>query len=319
MGWLASTLHLHVSAAQAGAFVRAAIYVVVGIALARLAAVTVNRATRHMGAQERVLLRRLASYSVLTLFLASALREAGFRFDVLLGAAGILTVAVGFASQTSASNMISGLFLMLERSIAIGDIINVGGTVGEVLSVDLLSTRLRTFDNLMVRIPNQTMVTTQITNYNRLPIRRFDLQVGVAYKEDLAKVEKALLDIADRNPLCLENPAPLLISMGFGASSINYQLSVWAKRENWLELRNRITREVKAGFDQLGIELPFPHVELYTGPVTEPFPVRLVNPAVAPGASSGGPSGGTTSASAGSGEGPADRAARTSTDPAADK
>jgi len=285
VGWLTSTLHLQVTPAQVAAAVRAGVYVVLGIGLARLTAVTVTRATRHMGAQERVLLRRLASYAVLALFLASALREAGFRFDVLLGAAGILTVAVGFASQTSASNMISGLFLMLERSIAIGDVINVSGTVGEVLSVDLLSTRLRTFDNLMVRIPNQTMVTTLITNYNRLPIRRFDLQVGVAYKEDLAKVEQALLDIADRDPLCLEDPAPLLIAMGFGASSINYQLSVWAKRENWLELRNRITREVKAGFDELGIELPFPHVSLYTGSVTEPFPVMVMNPAAVTGAS----------------------------------
>ncbi len=274
--WLASTFHLQVTPAQVSAAIRAGVYVALGIVLARLAAATVNRATRHMGAQERVLLRRLASYAVLLLFLASALREIGFRFDVLLGAAGILTVAVGFASQTSASNMISGLFLMLERSIAIGDIINVNGTVGEVLSIDLLSTRLRTFDNLMVRIPNQTMVTSQITNYNRLPIRRFDLQVGVAYKEDLAKVEQALLDIADRDPLCLEDPAPLLIAQGFGASSINYQLSVWAKRENWLELRNRITREVKEGFDELGIEIPFPHVSVYSGSVTEPMPVRLV-------------------------------------------
>lgn len=276
MAWLASTFHLHVSPEQLAAVLRAGVYVVLGLLLARLTSVGVNRATRHMSPQERVLLRRLASYAVLGLFLASALREAGFRFDVLLGAAGILTVAVGFASQTSASNMISGLFLMLERTIAIGDVINVAGTVGEVLSVDLLSTRLRTFDNLLVRIPNQTMVSTQITNYNRLPIRRFDLQVGVAYKEDLAKVERALLDIADRNPLCLEDPAPLLISMGFGASSINYQLSVWAKRENWLELRNRITREVKAGFDALGIELPFPHVSLYAGSATEPLPVMLV-------------------------------------------
>lgn len=276
MAWLASTFQLHVTPDQLAVALRAGVYVVLGLLLARLTAVGVTRATRHMGPQERVLLRRLASYAVLGLFLASALREAGFRFDVLLGAAGILTVAVGFASQTSASNMISGLFLMLERSIAIGDIINVAGTVGEVLSVDLLSTRLRTFDNLLIRIPNQTMVSTQITNYNRLPIRRFDLQVGVAYKEDLAKVEQALLDIADRNPLCLEDPAPLLISMGFGASSINYQLSVWAKRENWLELRNRITREVKTAFDGLGIELPFPHVSLYAGSVTEPLPVMLV-------------------------------------------
>jgi hypothetical protein len=147
-----------------------------------------------------VLLARIASYTVLTLFVISAMRQFGFDFTVLLGAAGIVTVAVGFASQTSASNLISGLFLTLERAVQPGDVVTVGGRTGEVISVDLLSTKLRTFDNLLVRIPNETMVKSEIVSLNRFPIRRFDLTVGVAYDSDLGLVQKTLLDVAHAQP-----------------------------------------------------------------------------------------------------------------------
>jgi small-conductance mechanosensitive channel len=243
-----------------GDWVRAALLVVGGILLARAARFTVRRAfTRTLTPQQRVMLERALTYTILGLFAVSALRQLGFNLGVLVGAAGIITVAIGFASQTSASNLISGLFLTLENAVAVGDVIKVEGVTGEVLSVDLLSTKVRTFDNLLVRIPNETMVKTQITNLNRFPIRRVDLQVGVAYKQDLEEVQRVLFEVADLNPLALEEPAPLLIAQGFGESSINYQFSVWAKSENFLELRNGMQRQIKQAFDAHGIEIPFPH------------------------------------------------------------
>jgi small-conductance mechanosensitive channel len=142
------------------------------------------------------------------LFIASAMREMGFSLAVIMGAAGVLTVAIGFASQTTASNLISGLFLIGERSFEIGDIIKVGNTTGEVLSIDALSVKLRTFDNLFVRIPNETLIKSEVTTLSRFPIRRLDLQLGVAYKEDIEQVRKVLMAVADSNPLCLDEPSP---------------------------------------------------------------------------------------------------------------
>jgi small-conductance mechanosensitive channel len=84
--------------------------------------------------------------------------------------------------------------------------------------------------------------------------------------------------VADRNPLCLDEPKPLFIFLGFGDSSLQIQFSVWAKRENFLDLRNTLQEEIKIGFDAAGIEIPFPHRTLYAGSVTEPFPVRVVGP-----------------------------------------
>ena len=253
----------------------AAIKVGLGLVLGRLAGNGLARLFADADAQRAMIIRRASFYGIAGLFTASALMELGFDLGVLLGAAGILTVALGFASQTSASNVISGLFLLGERPFAVGDVIRVGGTTGEVLSIDLLSVKLRTFDNLFVRIPNETMIKSEVTNLRRFPIRRVDLQVGVAYKENLREVHEVLRAVADQNPLCLEEPAPLIIFQGYGDSAINHQFSVWASTDNYLDLRNSIPVEIKEAFDEHDIEIPVPHRTLYTGSATEPFPVRL--------------------------------------------
>lgn len=266
-------------AEQVANLVQALIIFTIGLVVSRLARVAIARGfAGRLSRQQLMLARRGVSYTILILFTASAARELGFELSVLLGAAGIVTVALGFASQTSVSNLISGLFLVLEGAVEVGDIVKVDTITGEVLSVDLLSTKVRTFDNLLVRIPNESLVKTNIINYNRFPIRRVDMQVGVAYKEDLSRVTEVLYEVAHHNPLCLEEPAPLLISQGFGESSVNYQFSIWAKTENWLELRNSMQFDVKAAFDAADIEIPFPHRSLYMGSVSEPFPVRLTDP-----------------------------------------
>ena len=256
--------------------VRASLFLFVAWLIARAVSAAVSRIVApRTSPQSAMLIRRLSYYPIIILGLMGALNQLGFHLGVLLGAAGLLTVAIGFASQTSASNLISGLFLIAERPFVVGDIIEVEGTTGEVLSVDLLSVKLRTFDNLYVRVPNETIIKTRVINKSHFPIRRFDMQVGVAYKEDLEHVRRVLMEVADLNPLVLEEPAPLFIFTGFGDSSLDMQFSTWAQRESWLEMRNMMHMEVKAAFDRAGIEIPFPHRTLYAGSVTDPFPVRL--------------------------------------------
>lgn len=250
--------------------------VLIGFVVARLVSIGIIKLLKEqLSMHSQVLLRRGAFYLVLLLFVLSALREFGVDLSVVLGAAGILSVAIGFASQTSASNLISGIFIMVERPFSIKDIIRIGSTTGEVISIDLLSIKLRTFDNLFVRIPNETVIKSEVTTLTKFPIRRLDLQVGVAYKEDLDRVKTILLEIADKNPLCLEEPAPLIIFVGYGASSIDLQFSIWAKRENFLTLKNEMYERIKKAFDEQGIEIPFPHVSLYSGEATSPIPIRI--------------------------------------------
>ena len=256
---------------------RAILLIIVGVAIAKLVSSILTKVVgKKLDSHRAMLIKRGSYYLILVLFLISALHELGFNLSVLLGAAGILTVAIGFASQTSASNLISGLFLVAERPFTVGDNIRVGNTTGEVLSIDLLSVKLRTYDNLFVRIPNESLIKSEVTTLTRFPIRRIDVMVGVAYKEDLKKVRAVLDEIADKNPLCLEEPKPLYIFQGFGESSLDIQYSVWAKRENYITLKNDIHEEIKNAFDEHNIEIPFPHRTIYTGSVTTPFPITSV-------------------------------------------
>jgi small-conductance mechanosensitive channel len=222
-----------------------------------------------------MILSKAILYIGFSIIAISILREVGFRLDTLLGAAGIIGIAIGFASQTSVSNIISGLFLIAEKPFEVNDIITVGGNTGVVLSIDILSIKLRTFDNKFVRIPNETIIKTEVTNVTRFPIRRVDLNVGVAYKEDIARVREVLLNVAFKHPLCLNEPEPLVIFSGFGNSSLDLLLLVWALKSDWLTLKNSITEEIKKRFDEEGIEIPFPHLSLYTGSVTKPLPVKI--------------------------------------------
>lgn len=254
---------------------RATLMLLVGLLLARGLAAAAGRAVgARMGPQESMLTRRVVFYGLAMILVASALHQLGFQLNVLLGAAGILTVALGFASQTSASNLISGLFLIAERPFVVGDIIRVEDTTGEVLSIDMMSVKIRTFDNLFVRVPNETVIKSRITNLTHFPLRRVDVKVGVTYGSDLGRVQEVLGQVAEANPLCLEEPEPLFIFRGYGDSALEMQFSVWGKRENYLDLLNSVHLEIKAAFDAAGIVIPFPH-RTVTAPA-EPFPVRVV-------------------------------------------
>ena len=126
------------------------------------------------------------------------------------------------------------------------------------------------------RVYGETLIKSEVTTLTRFPIRRLDMQIGVAYKEDIDRVKRVLTEVAEKNPLCLEEPKPLYIFQGFGDSAMNLQFSVWATRENFLELKNSMHERVKSAFDQQGIEIPFPHRSIYAGSMTEPLPVKVM-------------------------------------------
>ena len=261
-----------------GPIVRVGLIVLVGFPLLLTLSRSLRRWIASSGDQQRALIvGKLVFYVGAGVLAVWILDELGFGIAPLLGAAGILGIAIGFASQTSVSNIISGIFLMVEGPFIVDDVIQVGGVIGRVESIDMLSVKLRTFDNKFVRIPNEAIIKTELTNITRYPIRRLDVAVGVAYKEDVEKVRRALLEVASANPLSLMDPAPMVLFDGYGESSLNFSFRVWAARENWLTLKNTIHEEIKDRFDEEDIEIPFPHRTLYTGAVTEPFPIRITS------------------------------------------
>jgi small-conductance mechanosensitive channel len=257
--------------------IRVLVMLFLGVPLAYLVSKWVRKwISSQLNPQVGLITGKLVFYFALAALLVSTMAELGFSLTPLLGAAGVLGIALGFASQTSVSNVIAGLFLIAEGPFAINDLIQVGDVVGRVLSVDMMSVKLRTLENKFVRIPNETLVKSTLTNISRFPIRRLDVRVGVAYKEQPERVRSVLLDIAHQNPLALMEPEPLVVFEGFGDSSVNFLFAVWTTQENWLVLKSSIQEELKARFDKEGIEIPFPHRTLYVGSETGSFPVRLV-------------------------------------------
>jgi small-conductance mechanosensitive channel len=227
----------------------------IGIFIARRTSQALSK-FGQLDTQQRMLLSKISYYGLIGAALAAALGQLGFDVRVLLGAAGVLTVAIGFAAQTSASNLISGLFLMVDKPFMIGDAVAIGDIRGEVTAIDLLSCKIRTFANLMVRVPNETMVKSNITNFSFFPIRRLDLTFGVPHRTDLNKVESILKKTASLNVFCLNEPSPVFIVSGFGEAFINLQFQVWTLSENLIPLQNELYAAIRDKFESENIFVP---------------------------------------------------------------
>ncbi|UCF98020.1 MAG: mechanosensitive ion channel family protein [Spirochaetaceae bacterium] len=256
------------------------IVIVVGIAVIKILNTLTSRVTRrYLSQQYKMLVRKGIRYTGAVILLFIVLHLLGVKITALLGAAGIVGIAIGFAAQTSMSNLISGLFMISEKPFEIGDVIKVSGTVGVVQSIDLLSVKITTFDNQYIRIPNEKLLGSELTNVTRFPIRRMDVNLTVAYKTDINQLKSVLAEIAAANSYCLDEPAPLIVFKNFGDSALEFLLGLWFYKTDYLNLKNSIMQEIKERFDREGIEIPFPHLSLYSGSATEPMPIRIVNDA----------------------------------------
>jgi len=255
---------------------RIAIILVVGTIIISLLGVLMKKILpSKLSQQRKMIINRFVRYTAIVILFTVIISELNIDMTAIFGTAGVIGIVVGVASQTSIGNIVSGFFMVSEKPFEIGDQIRIGDKTGVVHSIDLLSIKIRTFDNLLLRIPNQTVISSEVINVTRFPIRRLDFEIGVAYKENLELVMQTLQEVAKRNPLCLDEPEPLIVFKGFGASSILVQFGVWFERTNYLKVKNSVFMEIKEAFDQKGIEIPFPHISVYTGEVTKPFPVEI--------------------------------------------
>jgi small-conductance mechanosensitive channel len=187
-----------------------------------------------------------------------ALRALGVDLISVLGAAGVAGIAIGFAAQTVLSNLISGIFIMSERSIRLGDYVTAGGMSGTVESINLLSVTLRQVDNSTVRIPCETLVKSPVVNMTGDTLRRCDFDLGVDYTCDLEHVRQVILKIIEDQPLLATNPAPAVQFTGFGDSSLNLHIGAWCKTEDYHKARFAFGKAILDAFSRENINIPFP-------------------------------------------------------------
>lgn len=246
---------------------------ILGFIIARFVSNTFIRTIgSRFNAHQQLVWRRGIFYFIFLIFVMASLKEAGFKLSVFLGAAGILTVALGFASQTSASNLISGMFLIGEGSFEVGDTIQItlirGHTIeGEVVSIDLLSVKLMTQDNIYVRVPNEQLIRAPVHNLSKYPLRRIPITLAINFHEDIIKVREVLLDVANKYPLVLADPKPAVTVTAFRESSIELLFAIWCRQENFLKVRDEMQERIRNGFLDNQIEIPVPKMGFVDHPM----------------------------------------------------
>jgi small-conductance mechanosensitive channel len=207
----------------------------------------------------------LLHYIILLLGFIFALSAAGMDFSRVALFAGAFSVGIGFGLQSVVNNFVSGLILLFERPVQIGDMVEVGTLQGEVRRIGARSSTVRTFDGAEVIVPNANLITEPVVNWTLSDRRRrLDLEVGVAYGTDPEAVLELLEGVAEAHDLVLETPQAQALFLEFGDSSLNFRLRVWIPRfEEGFTIRSQLTVAINAALRDAGITIPFPQRDLH--------------------------------------------------------
>ena len=211
-------------------------------------------------------LARVIGYALLGLGFYISLQMVGVNLNSLAFIAGAVGVGLGFGLQNIISNFISGLIILAERPIAIGDRVEIGGVAGQVREISLRSTTVITNDNMAIIVPNADFITQRVTNWSyEDPRVRFRIPFGVAYGTDLPKLRKLMLEVADEHPKALKDPKPELFFVGFGDSSLNFELAVWSSEVTTSPRRFRsdLFFAMEKKLRENAIEIPYPQQDLH--------------------------------------------------------
>ncbi len=182
----------------------------------------------------------------------------GINLSGLLLAGGITGIIIGFALQNIVANLVSGIFLAIERPVKIGDGISLGSVTGVVEDVNIFSTIIRTYDGLFVRVPNSTVFTSNITNYTAHVARRFEYVVGIRYSDDAQKAIEIIKKVIEEHPFALKKPEPQVFVDSLGDNSVNIVVRVWAPSQEWYSVKMDLLWKIKTRLEEGGIQIPFP-------------------------------------------------------------
>jgi potassium efflux system protein len=232
----------------------------------------------EQGAQ--ISINRLVHYAILFVGFIILLSTLGFGLNQITIIGGALGVGIGFGLQAIVNNFVSGLILLFERPVKVGDMIEVGPDVGEVKELGLRATTVQTFDNAEIVIPNSQLITGSVVNWTLAEKKiRVKVPVGVAYGSDISAVLKILLTCADDNASVLSKPKPAALFLAFGASSLDFELRAWiADFSNKLNVLSELNQDIEYEFSLAGIRIPFPQADLHLRSVDKSVISKLSDP-----------------------------------------
>jgi len=226
------------------------------------------------GLQESI--TTIAVYVLWILGILIALHAFGLNTTSLAVAFGALGIGLGFGLQTIFNNFISGIILLFERPIQVGDAIEVNGTWAHVKKINVRSTVVQTWDNASLIIPNSEFVSNQVTNWSFKDMRlRRNINVGVAYGSDVELVRQTLLEVAEKTPRVLKYPKPDVLFMDFGDNALAFRLRVWTLIDYMLEVETNLRFAIDRLFRERGIVIAFPQMDLHIKTVDAAFPLDM--------------------------------------------
>lgn len=228
--------------------------------LAQMATAAIKRTIlkKRADVQEGVLIlvERITKITVLILGVTIAFAINGLNFTAVIGA---LSLGIGFALKDIIGNFISGVIMLSQNRVNIGDFIKVKDILGTIVSIDTRATILQAIDGTEIVIPNQTMLGETLISYTTNPFRRVEIKVGVDYKTDLPMVTSLVKAILEKDENVVVKPRPSVLVDGFGESSIDLVIRFWVESSsNWLKTKSNMTHKIKQAFDEVGVNIPFP-------------------------------------------------------------
>jgi small conductance mechanosensitive channel len=241
-----------------------AIFIIGRIAVGILTGL-VKRLLARAGTDETLarFVSNLAKGLLLTFVIIAAVSSLGIEttsFIAVLGAAGL---AVGFALQSSLSNLASGVMLIVFRPFKQGDYVEAGGAAGTIEEVAIFNTVMKSPDNRKIIVPNGSIIGGSITNYSAHPTRRIDLVFGIGYDDDIRKAKQILERIVSEDGHVLEDPAPVVAVLELADSSVNFAVRPWVKTADYWDVYFDLTEKIKLTFDAEGISIPYPQTDVH--------------------------------------------------------
>ncbi len=241
--------------------VGAIVILLVGLWLSARVAGLVRRALSRTGRVDATIVVFTASltrYALVAVTLIAVLNQFGVQTTSLVAVLGAATLAIGLALQGTLANVAAGVMLLIFRPFRVGDYVEVGGIGGTVKAVTLFLTEMVTPDNIEIVVPNGQVWGAVIKNYNHNPTRRCDINVGISYDDNIGAARAAVLECVAADSRALQDPAPAVVPLGFGDSSVDLQVRVWANTEDFWALRFDLIQKIKEKFDERGITIPYP-------------------------------------------------------------
>ena len=260
-----------------GTIAVAVVILLVSIVISMLLQNAMSRAMqrRKMGDEGTLAaMRRLVHYAVMLVGTGIALDTIGVSLGALFAAGAVFAVGLGFAMQNIAQNFVSGIILLIERTIKPGDILNVEGTVVRVIQLGVRSTLVRSRDDEDIIVPNSVLVQSMVKNFTlRDALYRIRVPVGVVYRSNMAEVHRVLRETADQLPWRVQSVEPRVFLREFGDSSVNFEVSVWIN-DPWdaPAARSKLHQAVWDALAQAGVTIAFPQLDVhFDGPIEESF------------------------------------------------